>query len=187
MIQKMKSILNPSILFQTADNLIIINEESAESNIKKLFIYHPPKDCLAFTLDSKEIKSEQLSEYLCKCEKKINCSCDFVIMFCKNDQLNIIIGDLKSKHIKSEHVCDQIYYSKIFIEFILKVVERRYNLKTIIPNYKFVVIKSRRRNLNKMTFGHLNCEHPNYDESINIYDVSTSRDGHTAISFNQIF
>lgn len=170
MIETLKEIIDPQVWLEhngiNADE-IILKENSSDSKIKNLTIMRTPKNCFAFTLDC-DIKNHkknyaQLSSYFNEANKiGINKSCDLVILDFDNAEgiVEVSLIDLKSDKIKKKKCEDQINNSKLFIEYLFKIIQFYYKKEFDIKFRKIIIYTGHSHNKVPVYRGNKKTEKP---------------------------
>lgn len=143
MISELKSLLCKEVIYEcdVSKNSITHIEDSKaskDSRIKILEIYNLPNDVLAFTLDYKSEKDnrfDQLSPYLNKQKSGINMSCDIVIVWCGDGDINALIFDLKSSSNKPDKYSKQLNNSKLFVQYLFELF--KFHIKDELPKINY--------------------------------------------------
>lgn len=135
MISELESILCKDVIIRQCEpySQIQLKETASDSKIITLDIKRLPKESIAFTLDYKDPRFQQLSPYLNKSAPGINTSCDLVIVWEEDDQTNALLLDLKSNSNKPEKFKMQLDNSEVFLKYIFNVIELHFKEIVVKP------------------------------------------------------
>ena len=155
MISTIKKIIDDRVkieIIKTVNDFeLILKEDSSESDISELKIINIPEDSFAFTLDYtsqtgalKNVRLfKKLSCYVSSENKDgINKSCDLVIVTKRNNVINVIVMDLKSKKTSGRRPTIQIENSILFLNYIFSLVKYHYSKDVDISLYDIKYIKA---------------------------------------------
>lgn len=155
MLDSLRKIINRKVVlsdYDSSEQIFRLKEDDQSSQLSELKITHVPKDVLAFTLDfpSRERKFKQLSSYV---EPKngdgVNKGCDLVMLWQADDQICVLIFDLKSNKPNLEDSRKQLLNSTLFVQYLVSMAEHHY--KEPIGNllFKQAIVTTDARNIRK--------------------------------------
>lgn len=152
-IDALKRVINPSVLLSIVDiDEVHIKEPDVSSKMKKLCVTGISSDSIAFTLDfgssSKGFCSPSLYFNSANSDG-LNKSCDSVVATYSKGELHVLLLELKSDKPSVRRAEQQLYNSRLFVEYMLRVIDWLYGVNAIKVNYHSVVATSDLRNTQK--------------------------------------
>jgi len=141
---KLIDYINSSLKLEKFKNQLIFTENNENSLLQEVRITEIPDDVEAFSLDkevvfSKNDKRKLFNEFLSIENEFINKRCDGVLIFQDDNQIHILICEMKSEKPTPQKYEYQLQNVGSFVQYLIDLYLKFSNQKLEIKSFKYVL------------------------------------------------